>query len=54
MMISLSRIAAVLAALALLVPTGRAGAAELKVLSTVALLRSPETAAVLKAKGFEM
>lgn len=37
MTISRSRIAALLAALALLVPAGRAGAAELKVLSTPAL-----------------
>jgi molybdate transport system substrate-binding protein len=37
MTISLSRIAAMLAALAFLVPAGRAGAAEVKVLSTVAL-----------------
>ena len=37
MTISLSRIATLLATLALLVPAGRAGAAEIKVLSTVAL-----------------
>ena len=96
---SLSRVTTLLAALTLLAPAGRAGAAELKVLSTIALgeawhelqpkfeatghtltlvtttfsaavlattgdpaaakalvdfLRSPETVATLKAKGFEM